>query len=170
MSDSGLIEPAEAALAVLAELKRQRTEGIRELYMEDSTLESLEDLFGGSKETSQVPQRQVVAPVAEPDPDAVAPVVEEPVSVAPLPKASEPKPSVQAVNSTLLTPPQITLPQGNKQEQWDWLKERVLGCETCKSELNPNGKIVFEWEIRMRIYFFAGKHPERKRKLPGNPL
>ena len=59
MSDSVLIEPAEAALAVLEELKRQRTEGIRELYMEDSTLQSLEDLLGGSKEAPPVPQRQI---------------------------------------------------------------------------------------------------------------
>ena len=66
MSDSGIIEPAEAALAVLEELKRQRTEGIRELYMEDSTLESLEDVLGGSKQTPQVPQRLEVSPVAEP--------------------------------------------------------------------------------------------------------
>ena len=141
MSEAVLIEPAEAALAVLEELKRQRTEGIRELYMEDSTLQSLEDLLRGAKQTSPVHQRQAVAPVAQSTQDAVASVVEEPISTAPLPKASEPKPSVQAVNPALLTPPEITLPQGNKQEQWDWLKERVLGCETCKSELNPNGKI-----------------------------
>ena len=62
MSDSVLIEPAEAALAVLEELKRQRTEGIRELYMEDSTLQSLEHLLVGSKEAPQIPQRQVVSP------------------------------------------------------------------------------------------------------------
>ncbi|MEL0005244.1 MAG: hypothetical protein VW643_05545, partial [Opitutales bacterium] len=90
MSDSGLIEPTEAALAVLEELKRQRTEGIRELYMEDSTLQSLEDLLGGSKAAPQVPQRLEVSPVAEPAQDAVASVVEEPISTAPLPKASEP--------------------------------------------------------------------------------
>ena len=88
MSEAGLIEPAEAALAVLEELKRQRTEGIRELYMEDSTLESLEDLLGGSEKVPPVPQRQVVSQVAEPVHDTVASVVEEPTSTAPLPKAS----------------------------------------------------------------------------------
>jgi uracil-DNA glycosylase family 4 len=170
MSDSGLIEPAEAALAVLEELKRQRTEGIRELYMEDSTLESLEDVLGGSKQTSQVPQRLEVSPVAEPAQDAVASVVEEPISTVPLPKASEPKPSVQAVNPALLTPPEITLPNGSKQEQWDWLKESVLGCETCKSELNPNGKIVFGVGNLDADLFLCGEAPGAEEETAGEPF
>ena len=85
MSMETAIEPVDAALAVLEELKRQRTEGIRELYMEDSTLKSLEDLLGGLQETPPVPQRQV-APVAEPAQDAVASVVEEPVALHLYPK------------------------------------------------------------------------------------
>ena len=170
MSDSGLIEPADAAFAVLEELKRQRTEGIRELYMEDSTLQSLEDLLGGSKETTPVQQRQVYASVAEPVPDAVTSVVEEPVSVVPLPKASEPKSSVQAVNPELFTPPQIILPQGSKKEQWDWLKERVLGCETCKSELNPNGKIVFGVGNLNADLFLCGEAPGAEEETAGEPF
>jgi len=170
MSDSGLIEPAEAALAVLEELKRQRTEGIRELYMEDSTLESLEDVLGGSKAAPQVPQRLEVSHVAEPAQDAVASVVKEPVSTVPLPKASEPKPSVQAVNPALLTPPEITLPKASKQEQWDWLKERVLGCETCKSELNPNGKIVFGVGNLDADLFLCGEAPGAEEETAGEPF
>ena len=49
MNDSGLLELVDAALAVLEELKRQRTEGIRELYMEDSTLESLRICLEGPR-------------------------------------------------------------------------------------------------------------------------
>ncbi len=170
MSDSGIIEPAEATLAVLQELKRQRTEGIRELYMEDSTLQSLEDLLGESKEAPPVSQRQVVARVAEPAPDAVPSVVEEPLSVSLLPKASETKPSVQAVNPALLTPPKITLPDGNKQEQWDWLRHRVLGCETCNSELNPNGKVVFGVGDLNADLFFCGEAPGAEEEMAGEPF
>ena len=168
MSDSGLIEPAEAALAVLEELKRQRTEGIRELYMEDSTLESLEDLLGGLEDTPPVSQPQVVSEVAEPVPDALTSVMEEPISTAPLPKVSEP--SVQAVNPALLTPAQITLPQGSKNEQWAWLKDRVLGCETCKSELNPNGKIVFGVGNLDADLFFCGEAPGAEEETAGEPF
>ena len=164
------IEPVDAALAVLEELKRQRTEGIRELYMEDSTLKSLEDLLGGFKEAPQVPQRQVVSPVAEPAQDTVTPVVEEPVDVASLPKVSEGKTRLQTVNSALLTPPQITLPKGSKQEQWDWLKQRVLGCETCNSELNPKGKIVFGVGNLNADLFLCGEAPGAEEELAGEPF
>jgi len=170
MSDSGLIEPVDAAFAVLEELKRQRTEGIRELYMEDSTLESLEDLLGGSKMSTPVLQRQEVASVAGPVPDVFTSVVKEPISTAPLPKASEPKPSLQAVNPALLTPAEITLPQGTKQEQWGWLKERVLGCETCKSELNPNGKIVFGVGNFDADLFLCGEAPGAEEETAGEPF
>ena len=170
MSDSGFMEPAEAALAVLDELKRQRTEGIRELYMEDSTLESLEALLGGPKDRPPVQQQQVLAPVAEPVQDTVASVVEEPVNVAPLPKASEPKPSAQVVNSALQTPPQITLPQRSKEEQWEWLRDRVLGCETCKSELNPNGKIVFGLGNLDADLFLCGEAPGAEEETAGEPF
>ena len=138
--------------------------------MEDSTLQSLEDLLGGSREAPQVPQRRVVSPVAEPAQDAVASVVEEPISTAPLPKASEPKPFVQAVNPALLTLPEITLPKGSKQEQWDWLKQRVLGCETCKSELNPKGKIVFGVGNLNADLFLCGEAPGAEEELAGEPF
>ena len=170
MSETGVIEPVEAALAVLEELKRQRTEGIRELYMEDSTLQSLEDLLGGSMGAPPDQQRQAVAQVAEPAQDAVASVVEEPISTSPLPKESQPKPSVQAVNPALSTPPQISLPEGSKKEQWNWLKERVLGCETCKSELNPNGKIVFGVGNLDADLFLCGEAPGAEEETAGEPF
>ena len=170
MSEEAVIEPVDAALAVLEELKRQRMEGVRYLYMEDSTLQSLVNLLGESKNSLPQPTRQPVATVAVPTPDAVTSVMEEPVSIVPLPKASEPKPSVQAVNPALLAPPQITLPQGSKNEQWAWLKDRVLGCETCKSELNPNGKIVFGVGNLDADLFFCGEAPGAEEETAGEPF
>jgi len=52
MNDSSTMEPAGAALAVLEELKRQRSEGTRHLYMEESTLQGLEELLAGGKKES----------------------------------------------------------------------------------------------------------------------
>ena len=46
MSDSSTLDPVEASHAVLEELKRQRTEGVRHIYMEDSTIDGLERLLG----------------------------------------------------------------------------------------------------------------------------
>jgi len=170
MSMEIAIEPVDAVLAVLEELKRQRTEGIRELYIEDSTLQSLENLLVGSKETPSVQQGQVVAQDAEPVSDTVGRVVEEPVSVATLPNVSGAKTRLQEVNPALLTPPQITLPQGSKDEQWSWLKNRVLGCETCKSELNPKGEIVFGVGNLNADLFLCGEAPGAEEELAGEPF
>ena len=46
MNTNPAIEPVDGALAVLEELKRQRTEGVRHLYIEDSTLAGLEKVLG----------------------------------------------------------------------------------------------------------------------------
>ena len=170
MSESVTIEPVEATLAVLEELKRQRTEGVRHLYIEDSTLKSLEDLLGGSKQTLPVPQCKAVASVASPIQDAVASIVEKPVSVEPSPKLSEPKPSVLAVNPAFLKPPQIILPSGSNVEQWEWLRKRVLSCETCKSELSPNGRIVFGSGNIDADLFLCGEAPGAEEELVGEPF
>jgi uracil-DNA glycosylase family 4 len=170
MSEEAVIEPVDAALAVLEELKRQRMEGVRYLYMEESTLQSLENLLGESKDPLPQPSHQPVETLAVPTADTVTSVMEEPISTAPLPKASEPKPSVQAVNPALLTPPQITLPHGSKNEQWAWLKDLVLGCETCKSELNPNGKIVFGVGNLDADLFFCGEAPGAEEETAGEPF
>jgi uracil-DNA glycosylase family 4 len=170
MSEEAVIEPVDAALAVLEELKRQRMEGVRYLYMEDSTLQSLENLLGGSKDPLPQPSRQPVAPVPEPTPDINALIIEESVGAAPALQMSKPNSSDQAINPALLTPPDISLPQGSKNEQWAWLKDRVLGCETCKSELNPNGKIVFGVGNLDADLFFCGEAPGAEEETAGEPF
>ena len=50
------------------------------------------------------------------------------------------------------------------------VKRQGDGCEVCKSELNPQGKIVFGIGDLDADLFFVEKHPERKRKLLENPL
>ena len=87
MNDSFTMEPGDAALAVLDELKRQRSEGIRHLYMEESTLQGLENLLGGVKKESPsipiVPNQPRFDQVSEPPavakvlPDTQAPLQEK---------------------------------------------------------------------------------------------
>ena len=55
MSDSSTLDPVEASHAVLEELKRQRTEGVRHIYMEDSTIDGLERLLGRKCEGDHKP-------------------------------------------------------------------------------------------------------------------
>ncbi len=164
------IEPVDAALAVLEELKRQRSEGVRHLYIEESTLKSLENLLGGPKFQSTELDGQPVVQVRE-SPANTDPLLVEPASsIRHLPQPDKPKSSSQKVNPSLLSPPDVSLPQGSKAEQWAWLQERVLGCETCKSELNPNGKIVFGRGNLDADLFFCGEAPGAEEELAGEPF
>ena len=64
---------------------------------------------------------------------------------------------------SLPKPPVLEL---KEREQWNWLKEKVLNCETSPSQLNPNAQVVFGTGNWIRTFSFAGKPrvPRRRRK------
>jgi uracil-DNA glycosylase family 4 len=168
MSDSSTLDPVEASYAVLEELKRQRTEGVRHIYMEDSTIDGLERLLGS--ENGQ--ETKNLQPVPEPTTAKVSPVVQR-VSSAPTVEESQtvsPKTSATETNPKLLSPPQFSLPEGSKQEQWDWLKNRVLGCDVSKSELNPDAQVVFGVGSLNADLFFCGEAPGAEEEKAGEPF
>ena len=172
MNDSSTMEPADAALAVLEELKRQRSEGIRHLYMEESTLQGLEELLAGGKKESQpiaaVPDKPRSDQVSEPPAVAKVPLgAQAPKQKKPVP-ISQPTP--KSVNSALAKPPEISLPGGSKTARWNWLKERVLGCEVCQSELNPGAKVVFGVGNLDADLFFCGEAPGPEEEEAGEPF
>ena len=172
MNDSSTMAPADAALAVLEELKRQRSEGTRHLYMEESTLQGLEELLGGGKKESQPIAAVIDKPrfdqVSEPPAvarvpsDSQAPEQEKPVPVS--------QPTPKSVNPALAKPPEISLPDGSKAERWNWLKERVLGCKVCQSELNPEAKVVFGVGSLDADLFFCGEAPGPEEEEAGEPF
>ena len=55
--------------------------------------------------------------------------------------------------------PLVTLPSGTKQEQWDWLKNKVLTCPHCLSHLYPGKKLVFGSGNLNADIFFCGEAP-----------
>ncbi len=168
MSDSSTLDPVEASHAVLEELKRQRTEGVRHIYMEDSTIDGLERLLG-SKNGQET---QNLQPVPEPITAKVSAVVQR-VSSAPTVEESQTASSktfATETNPKLLSPPEFSLPEGSKQEQWDWLKNRVLGCDVCKSELNPDAQVVFGVGSLDADLFFCGEAPGAEEEKAGQPF
>ena len=50
------------------------------------------------------------------------------------------------------------------------MKQRVLGCETCNSELNPKGKIVFGVGNLNADLFLCGEAPGAEEELAGEPF
>ena len=169
MSDSPVLDAGEAALAVLDELKRQRSEGVRSLYLEESTLVDLESLLGGQEQDTALDRpsaqnKQAKPPIAENFPEATisqdAPVfteMDKPVSVVP-------------ENPAFAQPPVIELPGVGKQEQWDWLKQRVLGCEVCQGQLNHDAQVVFGVGNLDADLFFCGEAPGSEEEMAGEPF
>lgn len=55
--------------------------------------------------------------------------------------------------------PSVVLPNGSKQEQWAWLKNKVLTCPHCLSHLYPGKKLVFGSGNLDAEIFFCGEAP-----------
>lgn len=53
----------------------------------------------------------------------------------------------------------VVLPDGSKQEQWAWLKNKVLTCPHCLSHLYPGKKLVFGSGNLDAEIFFCGEAP-----------
>jgi len=75
-----------------------------------------------------------------------------------------------AVDPQLAKIPEITIPSGTKQEKWDWLRERVMGCEVCQAKLNPGKKVVFGTGNLDADILFCGEAPGADEETKGLPF
>ena len=158
---------ALATKAVLEELTRMRSDGVSRIYIENETLLALERNLRPEAYSNDVAEMQVTDVRSEQNiPHANDLVVKEP----PPPLRSK-EPKVEKEKKTFLpAPPDFEIPKGSKQIQWEWLKQKVLDCETCKSELNPDGKIVFgEGDLDADI-FLCGEAPGADEETAGVPF
>jgi uracil-DNA glycosylase len=157
--------PEDATTALLEELKRQRVEGIREIFLEDDSLAALSDRFGP---ISTSVEKKIKAAIPSP---ATTPLEKREATSLPEPVHVHSTSPVQSKEKEILAfethesklkfppPPELTLPAGDKEEQWKWLKEKVTACEICNRELSPAGKIVFGSGDLDANLFFCGEAP-----------
>ncbi len=162
------MNPRQATLAVLEELRRRRTEGHRAVYLENQTLEALSGVLsensperGKSEFSSHDSSREVLSGVEEKLPHLVE-EVEEASQIVAFEKVGK-------VNDFPVSAP-IELPQGDKSNQWQWLREKVLSCEICNRELNPQGKVVFGSGNLDAQIFFCGEAPGADEEIMGEPF
>lgn len=157
---------ALATQAVLEELTRMRSEGVDRIFMQDHTLQDLEDLLGPGSgiEKSYEPEVEV----SQSNERVTASV---PLTVAE-PASTEVKAQVKVekITASLPPPPSFEIPDGNKEEKWEWLRKKVLECETCNAELNPSGKVVFgEGNLDAEL-FLCGEAPGAEEEVAGSPF
>ena len=67
-------------------------------------------------------------------------------------------------------PTPFTLPEGTKQQQWDFLREKVLSDPVCKEHLHPNKQIVFGVGNLDAKIFFCGEAPGADEETQGEPF
>ena len=144
---------SDATVAVLEELKRQRVEGRRQIFLEDESLSVLaEHLSGHSSGLEQeISKEDLPSTDLKVEELGVPKMIREESEVV----ISSDKEKERDFPS----PPSISLPDGNKSTQWNWLKEKVLQCEICNRELNPQGKVVFGVGNLDAEIFFCGEAP-----------
>ncbi len=67
-------------------------------------------------------------------------------------------------------PTPFALPEGTKQQQWDFLREKVLSDPVCKEHLHPNKQIVFGVGNLDAKIFFCGEAPGADEETQGEPF
>ena len=64
----------------------------------------------------------------------------------------------------------IKLPNGTKQEQYEWLKSLVLHDEECLRHVRPGKKLVFGVGNLDAKLFFCGEAPGADEEIQGEPF
>ena len=157
---------ALATQAVLEELTRMRSEGVDRIFMQDHTLQDLEDLLGPGSGIEKSYEPEVELSQSNERVTASAPLtVAEPASTE-----VKAQVKVEKITASLPPPPSFEIPDGNKEEKWEWLRKKVLECETCNAELNPSGKVVFgEGNLDAEL-FLCGEAPGAEEEVAGSPF
>ncbi|MGE9291269.1 MAG: uracil-DNA glycosylase [Puniceicoccales bacterium] len=139
------------------ELRLLRAEGVESVSLSDETLRILD----------RQPQPRKAEPAAPQQ--AASPKIEVP-RLEPKAPATASKAAQRKSNPLLANPPQFTLPEGSKEERWQWLREKVLNCEVCQKHLNPDKKIVFGVGNLDADIFFCGEAPGADEETQGEPF
>lgn len=134
------------------ELAWRQRNGERDVYLSDDTWSALQAQPATSKTAK-------VAPIKRPEPVArPAAYYEIHETATAAPRAPLPK------------PPNVVLPNGTKQERWNWLRETVLNCATCRAHVPQDRKIVFGVGNLDAEIFFCGEAPGADESIQGEPF
>ncbi len=175
--------------SVIEELKTLRAEGVEGIYLEDSTLQRLRGLALVTENTEENlvvaanarAETQPAVEAHEPQPNLLADWKSETSKEpAPVKKASS-KPASAPAKGTQSLPPGVapipaptpfTLPQGDKQTRWDWLKDKVLNDPVCQehAQLDRGNRVVLGVGNLDADIFFCGEAPGADEALQGEPF
>ena len=158
----------ERIRAVVEELKRRKADGETMVYVGDGTIETLREKALSSCRGDS--DKGMGMPVKD---EKVLPKIRRPVVVAsssvPVSK-SRIREKAPSAERKLPTPPEFSIPEGDKHMRWEWLREKVLNCPVCNANLNPGRKVVFGNGSIDSPIFFCGEAPGADEELQGIPF
>ncbi len=167
--------------SVINELKRLKQEGVEGIYISDSTISDLKSVVAASDGVASdesIPAAVAIKPV-EPEPirksKPKGESLEDLVKSGPI-EAAKAKAQL-ALNqygkplTTIPTEvPVVQLPDGDKQVQWDALREQVINDPVCLEHLNPGAQVVFGVGSLDADIFFCGEAPGGDEEKQGEPF
>lgn len=170
--------------AVIDELKTLRAEGVSSVYLEEETLAALKAKSGSVVAPTQSASR--VSEATQPSPVRTSPPADQPnllaswqsESTAPVkPKVAtkaEPKKNADIPDwvKPVPAPTPFEIPAGDKQKQWNWLRDKVLNDPICREHvrLEFNKQVVFGVGNLDADIFFCGEAPGADEEVQGEPF
>ncbi len=143
--------------AIIEELKRLKREGVEGVYVEDATLQDLRAVVASRAETAPAVRTAAAAVSESPSLGSRRGKValnQKGLPIAPIPEE----------------PPEVLLPEGDKEMRWEALRQQVLNDPVCIEHLNPGAQVVFGvGDIDAEI-FFCGEAPGGDEEKRGEPF
>ncbi|MDQ8181802.1 uracil-DNA glycosylase [Pelagicoccus sp. SDUM812005] len=153
--------------ALVEELKRLRKAGVTRVNVSDFSIQSLKK-FSKASSVDASTRAEVLGSI----PERVRSASVKDFDKVLVETKSETKKAAakQSYGPKLPRPPRILLPNGDKQERWEFLRDKVLNCPTCNERVKPGKKVVFGIGNLDADIFFCGEAPGADEEIKGEPF
>ena len=114
--------------AVIEELKRLKSEGVKSVFVAEETLDGFRDAIVKPEDPSSIASGLAASQLSE---------------TRQVKETTRSSSNKKDLAEQIPDPPVFKLPAGDKKSRWNWLRERVLNCPECNRHLKPDKKVVF---------------------------
>lgn len=154
----------EQLLALTEELRRLKAGGQRAVTVTDAGLAQLREAVAASANSAA----ETGTPASSAGP--TAPAVPAAAAFFNEPKPVPVRRLVTASAQALPAPPEISLPEGDKQTRWNYLRDLVLNDSVCKAHVFPGKQVVFGVGSLEAAVMFVGEAPGGDEEEQGEPF
>lgn len=156
--------------AIVEELKRLREEGVSYVNVSDQTLQSLRNAAVEDKSRKVDFPPEAGSSVAVEIPDKIRSASPEEFDRLLREDVDEKPNASTSGRSSLGAPPAFSLPEGDKAQRWEALREIVLNCPVCRKHTRKGYKTVFGVGNLDADIFFCGEAPGGDEEEQGEPF